>query len=238
MNEMMSMQGGKKITGGLVGLLAALALSSCASQQEVQEAYGLAKQYEREKYELGQENAALRAKNERLEAQVREGDIQVLETTNPRAIRDRISDLQGKIDALGRPVGDVETFDVEGGYVVMIQDQLLFESGKAELGAEGRAALKEIAHQIRATPHQSIFVRGHTDSDPVKKPETLRAFPHGNIQLSAARAVAVAALLIETEPKLEKGVRIMGFGPHEPLKPNSSAANKRLNRRVEIFVQE
>lgn len=235
---MMSMQGGKKITGGLVGLMAALALSSCASQQEVEDAYGLAKQYEREKYELAEQNASLHAQNQRLQAQVREGDIQVLETTNPREIRDRISDLQGKIDALGRPVGNVETFDVEGGYVVMIQDQLLFASGKAELGTEGRAALMEIARQIKTTPHHDIFVRGHTDSDPVSKPETLRAFPHGNLQLSAARAVAVAALLMDTEPSLKKGVRIMGFGAHEPLKANNSAANKRLNRRVEIFVQE
>ena len=97
-----------------------------------------------------------------------------------------------QIDALGRPQEDVETFDVAGGYVVMIQDKLLFESGKADLGPEGQAALREIANQIKATPHKQVFVRGHTDSDPVKKPETLERFPHGNIQLSAERAVAVA----------------------------------------------
>ncbi len=236
---MTSMQGGKRILGGLGVLMAALSMGACATQQEVQDAYDLAKQYEREKYELADENTRIRAENERLENQVREGMMGHLEASGPATgIRDRIAQLQGKIDALGRPLNDVETFDVTGGSVIMIQDKLLFESGKAELGAEGRAALREVADQIKATSHKLVFVRGHTDSDPVTKPATRERFPLGNIQLSAARAVAVAALLIEEQPSLEKDVRIMGFGPHEPLKANNSASNKRLNRRVEIFVQD
>ena len=31
---------------------------------------------------------------------------------------------------------------------------------------------------------------------------------------------------------------VAGFGPHEPIVANDSADNKRLNRRVEIFVQD
>ncbi len=213
--------------------------SSCATQKEVQDAYDLAKQYEREKYDLANQNEQLRAENSRLDAQLREMTISGLEAdTTPASMRDKIDSLQAKIDSLGRPLKDVETFDVDGGYVVMIQDKLLFESGKAELGAEGRAALQEIARQIKATDHKRILVRGHTDSDPVKKPETRQRFPHGNLELSAARALAVAVLLTEVEPSLEKDVRIMGLGPYEPLRPNDSPANKRLNRRVEIFVQD
>jgi len=236
---MTSMQGGKRILGALGALIVVGSMSSCASQQEVQDAYDLAKQYEREKYNLANENEQLRGENNRLDAQVREMTINGLQPgTTPASVRDRINMLEEQIDALGRPLEDVETFDVAGGYVVMIQDKLLFESGKADLGPEGQAALREIANQIKATPHKQVFVRGHTDSDPVKKPETLERFPHGNIQLSAERAVAVAALLIQTEPTLAQDVRIMGFGPHEPIKANNSASNKRLNRRVEIFVQD
>lgn len=236
---MTSMQGGTRILGGLSALFAVLTMSSCASQQEVQDAYDLAKRYEREKYDLAAINARLLSQNGELEAQLREQLINGLDG-NPvnAAWRDRLDELQGAIGALNRPLQDVERFDVEGGYVVMVQDKILFESGKAELAQEGRTALAEIAQQIKATTHKTIFVRGHTDSDPVKKPATLERFPHGNIQLSAERAVAVAALLIETEPTLENDVRVMGFGPHDPLKKNDSAANKRLNRRVEIFVQD
>lgn len=236
---MIAMQGGRRLLLVMSALLAAGSMSSCASQQEVQDAYDLAKQYEREKYELANENSMLEAENHRLDAQVREMTINGLQPgTTPASVRARISQLEGQIDSLGRPLEDVETFNVAGGYVVMIQDQLLFESGKADLGTEGQVALREIAMQIMATPHKQIFVRGHTDSDPVKKPETRERFPHGNIQLSSERAVAVASLLIDTEPSLEEQVRIMGFGPHEPLKPNNSGTNKRMNRRVEIFVQD
>jgi len=236
---MTSIQGGKRLLGALSALFVAGTMSSCASQQEVQDAYALAKQYEREKYELANANESLRAENANLNAQLRDGMISGLERgTVPANMRDELNALEGRIDALGRPLNDVEQFDVVGGTVIMIQDKLLFESGKADLGEEGRKALREIANQIKATPHKRVFVRGHTDSDPVKKPETLQRFPHGNIHLASERAVAVAALLIEAEPSLEKNVRTMGFGPHEPLKANNSGSNKRLNRRVEIYVQD
>jgi len=224
--------------GGLVALACAGLLASCASQQEYDQALDLAKQYEREKYELAEENARLLQANEALLARQRSGEIGVLESDWGGDLRDRLNELQQKVYTLDRPLKEIEKFNVEGGYVVMIQDRLLFESGKAELGSEGSEALADIARQISAKQHGLVWVRGHTDSDPVKKPETVKRFPHGNIQLSAERAVAVAALLVKTNRIAEKEIRIVGFGPHEPLKPNSSAANKRLNRRVEIFVED
>jgi flagellar motor protein MotB len=35
-----------------------------------------------------------------------------------------------------------------------------------------------------------------------------------------------------------KDLLVLGFGSHQPLRPNNSAENKRLNRRVEIFVAD
>ena len=52
-----STRGGMR--GGLVALACAGLLASCASQQEYDQALDLAKQYEREKYELAEENARL-----------------------------------------------------------------------------------------------------------------------------------------------------------------------------------
>lgn len=235
---MLSIQGGKRAVKGLAMLFVLGSLGACASQEEVQDAYDLAKQYETEKYNLAKENAQLQARVDQLTTQLREAEIAGLGSgTTAAGYHEKINRLQDKIDSLGRPLEDVETFNVEGGYVVMIQDKLLFESGKAELGSSGIAALQEIAAQIKATPRSRVFVRGHTDSDPVKKPETRQRFPLGNIELSAARALAVAGLLMKSEPSLEADITVMGFGQHDPLKKNDSAANKRLNRRVEIFVQ-
>ena len=100
------------------------------------------------------------------------------------------------------------------------------------------AALAGLAAQIKSQAHGRIFVRGHSDSDPIKKPATLKRFPKGNLQLSSERAVSVARILIDDGKLSAKMVTTMGFGPHQPVKPNNSADNKRLNRRVEIFVAD
>ena len=81
-------------------------------------------------------------------------------------------------------------------------------------------------------------MRGHTDSDPVKKPGTVEKFPHGNVQLSAARALEVYAALRGMPGIDEKKIVVAGFGPNEPIEKNDSATNKQKNRRVEIFVIE
>ena len=70
------------------------------------------------------------------------------------------------------------------------------------------------------------------------KPETKAKFHNGNLQLSAERAVAVASFLGK-DGKIEEGrVVVMGFGSHDPVAPNDSAANKQKNRRVDIFVAD
>ena len=81
-------------------------------------------------------------------------------------------------------------------------------------------------------------MRGHTDSDPVSKPATKEKFPHGNLELSAMRAVNVAAELSGSDKVPARDVVVVGFGQYDPVKENTSADNKRLNRRVEIFVSD
>ena len=52
------------------------------------------------------------------------------------------------------------------------------------------------------------------------------------------RAVNVAAELTGSGKVRARDVVIAGFGEYDPIKPNSGADNKRLNRRVEIFLRE
>jgi flagellar motor protein MotB len=108
-------------------------------------------------------------------------------------------------------------------------------SGAGGFKHQGGGRQQKVAHHQAAQPNQRIWVRGHTDSDPVKVPATVERFPHGNLELSASRAVEVAALLAASgvqEPKIV----VAGFGPAEPVVPNQGPENKRRNRRVEIFV--
>jgi chemotaxis protein MotB len=224
-----------RIAGGIGALV--LASSSCATQEQYDEAVAQAKYYQTRLHELERDNSRLQEELERLRSRMASGQVSALEAGYPDDVGSRISELQARLDGLGRPLRDVERIDVDGGYVLMVQDKILFESGSADVSAEGRRTIADLAREIQGQPHGRVYVRGHTDSDPVAKPETKQRFPHGNLQLSAARAIEVAALLV-TGGVTEEDVAVMGFGPYDALHANDTGENKRLNRRVEIFVAD
>jgi len=218
--------------------LALGALASCVSQRQYDDAVSLARYHQTTLHEKEKDLARLQSENERLKRQLAQNDVSALSAGYGDDIDSRLSELQGRIDNLGRPLQDIERFDVEGGYVLMVQDKILFESGSDSISTEGKTALKQVAGDINARPHGRIWVRGHTDNDPVSKPATKEKFPHGNLELSAMRAVNVASELSSSGNVQARDVVVVGFGQHDPVKPNSSADNKRLNRRVEIFVSD
>jgi chemotaxis protein MotB len=226
------------LASALVPLLAIGTFSSCVSQKQYDDAVELARYNQTSLHEKEKSNAELQAENERLKRQLATNDVNALSAGYSGDLDSRLSELQSKIDNLGRPLQDIERFDVEGGYVLMVQDKILFESGSDALSAEGRKALTNIAGDINAKPHGRIWVRGHTDSDPVSKPATKEKFPNGNLELSAMRAVTVGAELAKSGKVKEHDIVVAGFGQYDPVKPNSSSDNKRLNRRVEIFVAD
>ncbi len=224
----------------LLGTVLTSALtSSCVSQQEYDDAKDLATQYQREWHGEQTKVATLTEELERLRSELRAGKVVSLKDAgHDKSFAQRMNELQSRIDGLGRPMKDIERFDVDGGYVLMIQDKVLFASGSAEVGSDGRGALLDLAADIQASTHGRIVVRGHTDSDPVTKESTMRRFPHGNLQLSAERAISVASILIKDGKVRAQDVVVTGFGPWQPVAANDSSESKRLNRRVEIFVAD
>lgn len=233
----MSNTAGRFVAGLLLSGLAA----SCVTQDQYQQAVNLAELYQDENVSLEAQLAAMRGEMDSLSSEVRLREADWLKSGGAAGGSDyeqRISDLQSQLEGLGRAPQDIERFDVDGGYVYMIQDKVLFASGSAEMGGDGREALTELARKISAEPHGRIFVRGHTDSDPVKKPETLKRFPNGNLELSSARAVSVAAVLTNQSLIPGRDVVVVGFGRWDPVADNGTAEGKRLNRRVEIFVAD
>lgn len=216
---------------------AALLSSACVSQQKYDETQLAAKHYQKTSFDYERQIAALETENASLRRQLKAGEVNVQSASAD--LDERLRSLNEKIAELGANPGDITKFRVDGGYVYQVKEAILFALGSADLSAEGQNALVDkIAPDINSRPHGRIYVRGHTDSIPVKKPETLAKFPHGNLQLSAARAVAVAALLVEKGRVADDRVVVMGFGPSDPVAPNDNAENRQKNRRVEIFVSD
>lgn len=211
----------------------ALLLSSCVSQQEHDKALEQADYYQTEMHELQRANGRLARENQDLRENQGGGPMDA-SYSDWDAKLSSLEQLGARLAAL--PEG-TQRIDLAGGdYLLVVPDSIIFASGSAELSPDGQDEILRLAAEINAAPHGRIWVRGHTDSDKVVKPSTLQRFPHGNLQLSTARAVEVAAYLIEQGGVTEGDVAVVGFGPHEPLKPNDSADNKRMNRRVEIYV--
>lgn len=218
--------------------LCVLFLASCVSQQEFDEAKELARHYQMRMHDLERANARLEADSEALKTELAMGGAAALEAGFGQDFEDKLAEYERMLGGLSGPLADAQRFDLEDGSTLyMVPDAILFDSGSADLGAEGRKKLTQIAKEIEARPHGRVWVRGHTDSDRVVKPATKARFPHGNLDLSSRRAVEVAALLTQAGIP-EEAVAVIGFGPYLPLRPNDSADNKRLNRRVEIYVSK
>lgn len=231
--------GGSGATRVALATLGLWTSTACVSQQQYDDMHTLWKRDQMALHEKEGDLARMQAEMDALRRGRALTEVSQLQDAGfGDDLQSRLSELQQKIDGLGRPLRDIERIEVEGGYVLMVQDKILFDSGSSELSADGKTQLATVAAEIQGRPHGRIWVRGHTDNVPVSKPQTKERFPHGNIQLSAARAVEVAAALTGTGKVPARDVVVVGFGQHDPLHPNDSADNKRLNRRVEIFVSD
>ncbi len=103
-----------------------------------------------------------------------------------------------------------------------------FATNKATLTPEGEATLQQAAAAMKSNPNAHLRLEGFTDSTGTD--------PH-NLSLSQQRAMTVADYL---KSQGIEGSRLTGegFGPSDPVAPNSTAAGKADNRRVELFSQQ
>jgi chemotaxis protein MotB len=118
-----------------------------------------------------------------------------------------------------------------GQIVLLLESDVLFDSGKTEVKAEGVAALDDLASALKTVQGRRFVVEGHTDNLPIQTKE----FP-SNWELSTARGVAVTKLLVK------KGVNATtltaaGHAEFDPVAANASTQARAKNRRIEITLQ-
>lgn len=136
------------------------------------------------------------------------------------------SSLRSEIEA-----GRVEIQELRGRTTVKMKDRILFASGSATIGAEGRAALRKVADALRGRQGRTIRVEGHTDNVP-----TGAASPFAtNWELSTARALAVVHFFQESgvDPTRLSGA---GFAEFQPVDTNDTPEGRSQNRRIDIVL--
>ena len=109
---------------------------------------------------------------------------------------------------------------------MLFRSGVSFESGRSALVTTSYALLDQVATSLAQNPTVRIEIAGHTDATGARAT---------NISLSLARARAVQAYLAQKGVALDRMVA-KGYGPDKPLGPNTTAAGRQQNRRVELSI--
>jgi chemotaxis protein MotB len=220
----------------------ALALTACGISREQY----AAKDAELLKYQKMYGDESIKA--EGLQTKVSDLDVQLTAMQSKlKAVEDEKAQAEEKASslavsnaqrerlaqALERQIksGQVEISELRGKMTVKLKDKVLFASGSAALGREGRKALDAVADAFKEMHDRNVIVAGYTDNMPVGKAGAFK----DNWDLSTARAGAVVRYLASkgVDPAM---LGAAGFSQYRPVAPNDSAANRSLNRRIEIAL--
>jgi chemotaxis protein MotB len=134
--------------------------------------------------------------------------------------------LQGQISA-----GQIEISELKGKMTVKLKDKILFSSGSAALGKDGKVALDAVADAFKDLKGKTVVVGGFTDDVPIGK----KGGYQDNWDLSSARATSVVRYLQSkgVDPRM---LGVAGYSEYRPLVPNDSVEGRSQNRRIEISL--
>jgi flagellar motor protein MotB len=198
---------------------------------------------------LHDDNMALHDQNRKLQADLNDtrdrlGDTEsrLAKAPDPASVSQmqaRINELETQLKTQPTPGGGTAadpglagveaTYDkARGTLTVNLPGEVLFEPGKAAIKTSANSTLDKIVSAIkRDYATKTIYVDGHTDSDPITRTKNTW---EDNWDLAAARANAVRRYLTSHGVDSKK-VDLRAFGPNRPK------GQKAASRRVEIVVQ-
>ena len=112
--------------------------------------------------------------------------------------------------------------------VGLSEDKARFANRRAPLAAHAKAEVAKLLAQLAANPQNYYLeIEGHTDS---------RGSVEINERLGLRRAEAVKRYLYEQHQIPLHKMNVISFGETKPASPNTTRANRALNRRVVIKV--
>jgi chemotaxis protein MotB len=143
--------------------------------------------------------------------------------------------IQRQVDAYARRHGFARlirtSIDERGLVIRLLTDEVLFDTGRAELKARSLPLLAKISSLLAAGRMPNpVRVEGNTDSVPISTAEF-----RSNWELSTSRADAVLQFLL-AHGVVPARLSATGYADQRPIDSNETAGGRAKNRRVELVV--
>jgi outer membrane protein OmpA-like peptidoglycan-associated protein len=132
-----------------------------------------------------------------------------------------------RIEKQAMQLKELNAKKTQRGMVITLGD-VLFNTNKAEVKPGGMRNVQKLADYLNQYPQERVLIEGYTDST---GSESL------NQRLSERRAEAVRHALSGMGVSSDR-IDTRGYGESYPIVGNDTAANRQMNRRVEIVLSD
>jgi len=196
------------------------------------------------KGELGAQVTALRAQvaEKEMALSAKNAEIAALGQEKEQALQEKeqsIAEMKKTYNSLVGEMndeikkGEITITQLKDKLTVNMVEQILFDSGSAEIKKNGKKVLDRVAEILIKVTDKQVRVEGHTDNVPIG-PRIAGKFAT-NWELSAARATTVARYLQDKgiDPKL---LSAAGYSEYRPVASNDTEEGRATNRRIEIAL--
>ncbi len=188
--------------------------------------------------ELAVSNAAAKRNEVRLQARTTEADqakqqaAMANEVVGQQAADLAAADVNAQRDQAliakqQQELKDLNAKKTERGMVITLGD-VLFRTDSAQLQSGGVRNVQKLADFLNQSTRTNVLIEGHTDST---------GSAGHNQMLSEQRANAVKMALTDMGISSDR-ISTRGYGEEYPVASNDTAANRQLNRRVEIILSD
>jgi chemotaxis protein MotB len=113
---------------------------------------------------------------------------------------------------------------------LILNHPVLFDSGKIAIKSKGKKILADVG-KIFDSVINPLEIEGHTDNVPINTEDFA-----SNWELSFFRAYEVVKYYIYDRGFSPIRLTAKGFGEYRPIRPNDTAKDRAMNRRIEINV--
>lgn len=116
------------------------------------------------------------------------------------------------------------------GVKISLAASTMFQEGSSKILPQARGALDKLADLLK-TNNKKVIIEGHTDNTPMQSAQFA-----SNWELAGSRASTVIRYFTKVHQIDAARFISISYGDQKPIVPNSTDENRRINRRIEIYL--